>query len=295
MMARQSYLVCATPRTGSTLLCEMLRHTGMLGVPREYFEYLKDTGLPRQPIQYFIPCEGRGANLEPSLEQLGSPPLRKNLRRIAEYERYGYRRYLRRILRQGTTGNAIFGAKIMWGHLHDFLDLLTGNADATPSRRIDACLRSIFRDLKYIYVTRENKLRQAVSLWKAIQTQQWRLDAHTHAAKGGRVPVFHFEAIDYLRRRLVEQDLAWRRFFAEAEIAPLALSYEQFASNLPATLMQVAEFLGVKEIQSNGFAEPSLIRQADNQSEDFVAMYVSAASDARRRTCWAAPMAAMRV
>src|SRR5215213_7140144 len=30
-----SYLVCATPRSGSTLLCETLRATGVAGVPLE--------------------------------------------------------------------------------------------------------------------------------------------------------------------------------------------------------------------------------------------------------------------
>jgi LPS sulfotransferase NodH len=276
MIAKQSYLVCATPRTGSTLLCEMLRHTGRLGVPREYFEYLKDTGLPHQPIQYFASREGPGATLKDMPEQLRSPPLRKNLRRVAEYERSGYGRYLHRIFRQGTTLNGVFGAKIMWGHLHDFLDLLTGDGDVTASRRVNACLRSVFPDLKCIYVTRESKLRQAVSLWKAIQTQQWRLDAHTQVFKAARVPDFHFEAISFLRSKLVEQDVAWRRFFTESEIAPLVLSYEQFANNLPETLTVVAEFLGVKGVENNSPVESSLLRQADNQSEDFVAKYVSA-------------------
>ncbi len=49
----RSYLVCATPRSGSTLLCEALLATGVAGRPREYFEALKETGLPRRPREYF--------------------------------------------------------------------------------------------------------------------------------------------------------------------------------------------------------------------------------------------------
>ncbi|MGZ4261677.1 MAG: Stf0 family sulfotransferase, partial [Solirubrobacteraceae bacterium] len=37
----KAYLVCATPRSGSTLLCEMLRETGRAGVPLEHFEILR--------------------------------------------------------------------------------------------------------------------------------------------------------------------------------------------------------------------------------------------------------------
>src|SRR4051794_33551393 len=48
-----SYLVCATPRSGSTLLCEALKSTGVAGVPEEYFEALRPTGRPRRPQEYF--------------------------------------------------------------------------------------------------------------------------------------------------------------------------------------------------------------------------------------------------
>ena len=48
-----SYLVCATQRSGSTLLCELLKGTEVAGVPDEFFEALRSTGLPRQPRQYF--------------------------------------------------------------------------------------------------------------------------------------------------------------------------------------------------------------------------------------------------
>ncbi len=48
-----SYLVCATQRSGSTLLCELLKGTDVAGVPDEFFETLRSTGRPRQPRQYF--------------------------------------------------------------------------------------------------------------------------------------------------------------------------------------------------------------------------------------------------
>jgi LPS sulfotransferase NodH len=34
---RQGYLICTTPRSGSTYLCDLLRTTGQLGNPHEYF------------------------------------------------------------------------------------------------------------------------------------------------------------------------------------------------------------------------------------------------------------------
>src|SRR3954447_21071418 len=48
-----SYLLCSTPRTGSSLLCDALRATGVAGRPEEYFQFRARTGQPRRPREYF--------------------------------------------------------------------------------------------------------------------------------------------------------------------------------------------------------------------------------------------------
>src|SRR6478735_8160925 len=52
-----SYLVCATPRSGSTLVCHALEETGIAGRPEEYFEALRHSGRPRRPEEYFLGVE----------------------------------------------------------------------------------------------------------------------------------------------------------------------------------------------------------------------------------------------
>ena len=47
-----AYLVCATPRSGSTLLCEALKGTGVAGRPEEYFEAVLGTGRTPRPEDY---------------------------------------------------------------------------------------------------------------------------------------------------------------------------------------------------------------------------------------------------
>ncbi|MDP9189057.1 MAG: Stf0 sulfotransferase family protein, partial [Actinomycetota bacterium] len=54
---RKSCLVCATPRSGSTLLCALLAGTGVARQPQEFFERLAHSGLPRQPREYFAGVE----------------------------------------------------------------------------------------------------------------------------------------------------------------------------------------------------------------------------------------------
>ena len=101
----RSYLLCATPRTGSTLLCETFRAAGRLGRPKEYFEFLKDTGLPRQPSQYFTGLAGGTDGYARILELLGRPTVRIDLRAIMQRRQRGYQYYVDRVLRMGTTVN----------------------------------------------------------------------------------------------------------------------------------------------------------------------------------------------
>src|SRR5690349_19289466 len=54
----RSYLVCATPRSGSTLLCRALSQTGVAGRPEEYFEARRKTGRPPEPRDYFDARKG---------------------------------------------------------------------------------------------------------------------------------------------------------------------------------------------------------------------------------------------
>jgi LPS sulfotransferase NodH len=80
----RSYLVCATPRSGSWLLVDLLRRSGRAGVPREYFR-LDDNGrLPDVSLSEF----------------------------------------LRSVLRHGTTENGVFGAKVHWPQLVELTRVL---------------------------------------------------------------------------------------------------------------------------------------------------------------------------
>jgi hypothetical protein len=108
---RQAYVVCATPRSGSTLLCELLKSTGVAGAPEEYFEARADTGLPPHPGDYLdgLPRTGAGVRDDTSPPE---PSPYSDLRGIE-----GYREHLERSFRLGATPNGVFGTKLMWRSL----------------------------------------------------------------------------------------------------------------------------------------------------------------------------------
>lgn len=236
-----SYLVCATERSGSTLLCELLAGTGVAGRPEEYFEFLSESGRVRQPREYFP------ADADPEILELLAPldppvPPVPWERRLAEARE------------RGTTSNGVFGSKMMWAYLPDFL------AHGEPEEQLGP--------LQWVHVERRDTLAQAISLWRAVQTAQWRAEDR-EAGDADVEPVFHAGAIAHLKRRQEEHAAAWRQWFAERGIEPLEIVYEEFAQDPTPTICRVLEHIGVP---SDGIAvpEPPMRRQSDQRSQEWV-------------------------
>jgi len=264
-----SYLVCATPRSGSTLLCQELDKTGLAGHPQEYFEALRRSGVPRRPREYFDP--ERHPNIVERLafrEMLEGAPKPNPLWHPDTYDQY-----LEWALNEGTTPNGVFGAKLMWGYLGDFAELLRG-IHGMAARSLPDLLSRAFPGLRYVQITRRDKVRQAVSLWKAVQTQAWQLDAGaSDDGDDGRVlePVFSFRAINYLMRQLTAHDASWDAYFLGLGYEPLKVTYEELAESTEGVVHSVLEHLGIAAPEDLQIGPPRLSVQADEVSELWVA------------------------
>ncbi|HEX3518681.1 MAG TPA: Stf0 family sulfotransferase [Solirubrobacteraceae bacterium] len=259
-----SYLVCATPRSGSTLLCHELDRTGVAGHPEEYFEALHRSGLPRRPHEYFDP--ERHANIVERLAYREMPAGAAEPNPLWHPDTYD--RYLAWALEQGTTPNGVFGAKLMWGYLGDFAQLLRG-IEGMGGRPLPELLGRSFPGLRYIQITRQDKVRQAVSLWKAVQTQAWKREAGEEVT-GALEPVFSFRAINYLVRELTAHDASWDAYFLGLGYEPLKLTYEELAADTEGVVRRVLEHLGIPAPETLTAAAPRLSVQADEVSEEWV-------------------------
>jgi trehalose 2-sulfotransferase len=258
-----SYLVCATPRSGSTLLCKTLAETGVAGDPEEFFEAVPATGTPRRPLDYL---EGLDDAETLALVE-GAPPTPappySDLRGIANYAEH-----LERVREWGTTPNGVFGAKIMWAHLEP---LAAQTADEYGKLELRELLRALFDDPCYVWVRRGDTVRQAVSLWRAMQTQTWR--AENDASQDGGEPRYSFPALRHLVELLTAQDAAWERFFADSGSDVLALSYEEVAADVGGALARTLEHIGVATVPDAPAAAAPIRRQADERSDAWVAAY----------------------
>ena len=267
MRPERSYLVCATPRSGSTLVCHALTETGVAGCPEEYF-----LGVEDQSIRDHLGERGIGSD----------PPPRSPL-----WSRAAYDRYLDWAFEAGTTGNGIFGAKLMWGYFGDFVSLLR-NIPAHRDTPLAELLPEVFPELTFVRVVRANKVRQAVSLWKAVQTATWREDQASAKAASvedeGAPPYrgfieehrpqlrFHYRAIDHLLGQVLAEEASWDAFFEHSCIEPVLVLYENFAAAYEASTLNLLDRLGLSP--PDGFAfEPRMKRQSDRVNDDWTKRY----------------------
>jgi trehalose 2-sulfotransferase len=238
MTIKLAYWICTTPRTGGQLLGQLLRATGLAGRPEEYF-------WPEN---------------EPVYQQL--------------WQVSSYPDYLRHALTAGTTPNGVFGAKmdasVALSHFERQLRSLAPFSE--PSRTFHSILTSLFPNLQFIWLTRRNKVRQAVSWWKAMQSNEW---ART---KGDRTtpeqPLhYNFAAIDHLVNESLLREAAWQTYFSEWRVRPLALVYEDFTEDYAEAVARVLDFLGVREPYVLPEEAITLVKQADTVSEEWVQRY----------------------
>jgi trehalose 2-sulfotransferase len=260
---RRAYLVCATQRSGSTLLCALLKDTGVAGRPEEYFEATRDTGVPPHPGDFLdgLPRTGLGIRDDPE------PPEAPDYSALTGVD--DYREHLRRTFARGTTDNGIFGAKLMFNQLAE-LQALAGQLPEYAGLRVGALLERMFDGPRYVWVSRGDTARQAVSMWKALQTRRWR------AGGGGGerpAPEYRFDGIDHLARRFAADEQGWARFFSDNDIVPLRIVYEDDLERDPdGTVRRVLDWIGVSAPPGWTAGEP-MSRQADATSEEWVAAY----------------------
>ena len=244
----RTYLVCATPRSGSTLLCEALKATGVAGRPEEYFESVVATGRPPRPESYLEGLEDPAALALVGRASAPEPPPYSSLEGVGSYAEH-----MARVREWGTTPNGVFGAKLMWDHV------------GRLHRRAGDPLE-LFGDPAFVWVRRQDVVRQAVSLWRAMQTQSWRDDT---GARGEAQPQYSFAALRHLVGRLSEHDRCWGELLAGRPV--LELTYEDITADLPGAVRRTLDHVGVALEREPEL--PNMRRQADELSDAWVAGY----------------------
>ena len=232
MKPKLSYTIWFTQRTGSTLLCQALESTGIAGRPGEW--------LAKQ-------------NLPEDYNQMTRTELQKQLWDIA------------------STSNGVLAIKHSFyePHFGLLMEVFKGFPNCPPGETNRATIWSNgFPNHHHIFMTRRNKVRLAVSWWKAIQSQEW------HRVRGEKAKIvdlrdaYSFEAIRHLYLECSMREAGIQEFLSEGNISPLTIVYEDFTQCYEETIKRVLEFLGLDH-RSINVPTPSLDRTADDISEEW--------------------------
>src|SRR5215203_999286 len=202
-----TYLILATPRSGSTLLGQGLQASGLAGDPKEFFGHKMPFWMERWRT--------------PSLAEL---PLAEILDRL-------------------------------------------------------------FPNLHLVWVTREDKVRQAISWFKARQTGIWGQDQGQSAPKLGRAwrlgdePLqpgelaFNYDGIATLLRQAEAEDAAIGQFFTMSGVEPFRVVYEEFTPRYEETILALLRWLGVTPPPDLTLPNPRTIKLADDRTDEWVARF----------------------
>jgi trehalose 2-sulfotransferase len=188
-----------------------------------------------------------------------------------------YRAHIERTFRLGTGSNGVFGAKLMWRHLPE-LHKLAGQLPEYAELDAQGLLERLFDRPRYIWVTRRDKVRQAVSLWRALQTRTWKVQQPREQQTSDLH--YSFDGIDHLVRFLTASDDGWREFLAGAGMPLLQISYEDDLEwDREGTVRRVLDHIGAEAPEGWRPVEVTR-RQADELSERWIEAYHR---DAQRR------------
>ena len=247
-----NYVLCSNPRSGTTLLCDLLTRTGQAGCPDSYFQ------------ERFLDGWAEGWGLPTPVSADASEAAR---------------RYVAAARLAGQGGTPVFGLRLMAPDLDFACRWLDRLHPGLPSDR--ARLEAAFGPLRFIHLSRQDKLAEAVSYVRAEQTGLWHrnadgsdLERFDPAAPEG----FDAEAIRARRDALIAEDARWQGWFRTEGIAPLRLTYEDLAANPAGTLARVLETLGLDPALASGMT-PGLSPLADETTARWIAQFRSLSPD----------------
>jgi LPS sulfotransferase NodH len=244
---RLTYIICATPRSGTTLLTDLLTDTGAAGRPDSFF---RRQSMRDYWARYFkLPAAHWGAK--------------------HEFDRS----YLSAVLDYGTSGTSVFGMRLMWESVDDLLTRLDFYYPDLPSNH--ARLSAAFGEARYLHLSRQDKIAQAVSRLRAEQSGLW----HRHAdgsererLNPDRAPVYDAAALSEIAARMVQQDAAWTSWFAQAGIEPVRLTYEALAADPRTVLAGVLTSLGLDPAIAE-HVNPRTAKLAEEESQKWISRF----------------------
>lgn len=186
--------------------------------------------------------------------------------------------------KEGTTPNGVFGLKTSFDSewFRSFRDLYGVPETAA---RASVWSEAFPNCSKHIYMTRRNKVRLAVSWWRAIVSGEWHRQHGEKPQEHHIADQYRFDAIHHLFTECSLREAAIGDFFTEEGIVPLTIVYEDFILNYEGTVKNVLEFLDIPT-DNVRICPPALDRLADDVAEQWVQRFRQECQKDYKRAAW---------
>lgn len=239
MKPRFSYLICSTQRSGSSLFAEYLSGSGMAGQPGVEYFYSENEAL--------------------YMQQWGTADLRS---------------YCRQVVAVSTTDNGVCGVKIMVDHLERLIARLR-EENQRPTAGTREVLEEFFPNLHHVWICRRDKVRQAVSWAKALQTGVWsQLKGEAESASAAAEVRYDPEQIDRLLDEILISEAAWQRYFIDVGADPYVITYEELVADPEKQINRLLRHWGILTADEVRLPEPQLKKQSDARSQEWMEQYL---------------------
>lgn len=227
----KSYVICTSPRSGSTMLCKLLAETKVAGNPGSLFH--------KPSINAWLDYYDLDASDFATRQEVLSGIFRAAKAR-------------------GKGETEVFGVRLQRGSFAFFMDQLQFlyPNDTSDVERIQAA----FGPTLFIYLWREDKLDQAISYIRAEQTGLWHRSADgtdLERQEARREPGYDPQAIRTQMVEFIDFDTAWRSWFDEQSVMPLAVSYEALSRDPQKQLALILDALGADGSTAHEMSTPT--------------------------------------
>lgn len=243
-------IICATQRSGSTMVLEDMRNTGVLGIPEEYF-------IPWNPSK-------KNVDWEKSLLSI--------IKRSSSENGFFSIKVMANHL--PLIDECLRGTKY---DVDEDID----------SSQLYPRFYNAFKGCKFLMIRRDNIVRQAVSREISRQTginHATQKETDTHFA-GNLLPGYSKEYNDSVRYKkdaldreilkISSENTLWESFFETNGINnPLVLRYEQVCKNFPNYLKRIALFSNIELDNSFEFVKRKMVKLSNNKNDEWVRNYL---------------------
>lgn len=206
---------------------------------------LAATGQAGRPAEFFTPVYGQAYRA------------RLGLTRLVPVQYWNF------LLEHRTSPNGVFGMKIHFDQMEKFF----------PNEQAQKQFLARFDRL--IFLTRRDKLAQAVSFWKARATGVYRMTANTVADSLPPPSVsYRFGDIAHALALLATREQRWLSLLSHFADRTFSLDYEDLAGNYGQSLERALIALGLGVAVSAIDPQPRVLPQRDHVNEEWERLFV---------------------